>query len=252
MEAYFVENLRTVYIFGEGQLNEVKVVALHLQYKDGVLSNCWFKCETDKGTKYMQKEECYLNAEAYKKGKCISLSSIHWESLFKNKGTTFWYLNKDGDVCSKDISKGYVTVILTPNEYGRFVNFRIYEIPDTNDLYARREDVFLYHDVKIKNMDGTIKIHENPFDKAKLTEKQQAKVREMLDVYRQLEALGVELMINYDGQVFAINANNGAEFDSCNDNERYYHLDCSKFLAGETSIIIRDNYDTDVMLEKQF
>lgn len=249
MEAYFVENLRTAYVFGEGQLNEVKVTEVFLQYQDGVLSNHWFQCETKEGVKFVQKE-CYRNAEDYKKGQCVSLVSIHWESLFKNKKTTFWYLDKDSNIRSKDISKGYVTVILSPNEYGRFINFQILDMPDSNNLYTCREDVFLYHDVKVKNMDGTIKIHENPFDKVKLTEKQQAKVREMLDVFQQLDALGVALMINYDGQVYAINANNGADFEGCDNNEKYYHLDCDKFLAGEISIIVRDNYDTDVMLKK--
>lgn len=251
MEAYFVENLRTAYVFAEGQLNEVKINAVCLQYQDGVMSNYWFQCETNEGVKFVQKE-CYRNTESYKKGQKVSLSSTRWESVFKYKGTTFWYLGEDGDVRSKDISKGYVTITLTPNEYGRFVNFQILDMPDSSNLYTCREDVFLYHDVKVKNMDGTIKIHENPFDKAKLTDEQQAKVKEMINLTKQFKSLGMEVMVNFDGQVFAINTNNSAYFDSSDSDERFYHLDPDKFLVGKIDVSITDSYDMDVMLKKQF
>lgn len=249
MEAYFVENLRTAYVFGEGQLNEVRVTAVYLQYQGGVLSKYWFQCETDKGAKFVYKE-CYRNAEDYKKGQKVLLSSVHWQSVFKYRGTTFWYLGEDGDVCSKDISKGDVTVTLTPNEYGRFVNFQIQDLPDSSNLYPCREDVFLYHDVKVKKMDGTIKIHENPFNRAKLTDEQQAKVKEMINLTQQFKDLGMEVMVNFDGQVFAINTNNGASFDCSDSDERYYHLDPDKFLVGNIGVTIADSCDMDAVLKK--
>lgn len=250
MEAYFVENLRTAYVFSEGQLNEVKINAVCLQYQDGVMSNHWFQCETNEGVTFVQKE-CYRTPEAYKKGQKVSLSPIYWRAVFKNKGTTFWYLGEDGDVRSKDISKGYVTVTLTPNEYGRFVNFQILDMPDSSNLYTCREDVFLYHDVQVKNLDGTIEIHENPFNKTKLTDEQQAKVKEMINLTQQFKDLGMEVMVDFDGYVFAVNTNNGAYFSSDENSEKFYLLDSDKFLVGKIGAMVTDSCDMGVILKKK-
>ena len=251
MEAYSINSLEKVYVFSEEKLHEVRINALVLEYYNGDLRDHYFKLENKAGTPF-KTSECYASVEDYIAGNKLAPHQVNWEDLFHVKERKLWFLDHEKEVKCKDLEIGSADITIERDNDGCFTKPSIGIWKGDSPLYASREEIFLHHDIEVEDLGGNVSIYKNPYHKTQLTSEQKKMVDQWIEMYKKIREAGVDLGMNYEGTVFAINQNDGASFNWSRDrdNERHY-FPKENYVVGTLQDLSCTSEDLNIVINKE-
>lgn len=127
-----------------------------------------------------------------------------------NDGKPYAWEYKSGDAMQVDISD--ITFSVNDNwEFGK---------DDNRQIYESHSRVFYFHDLIVKEGDGSVKVRKSPVSRLLLNDEQKALIEELQSVLQKLTSADMKLMYNTDNvKLYALPISNIQDLKTWDDDE---------------------------------
>lgn len=161
----------------------------------------------------------YANESDYKRNSPLGSYKLLFNDVVKSAYGFIpqWYNDKpyaweykNGDAIQVDVSD----ITFSVNDNWKFSK------DDNRQIYESRSRVFCFHDLIVKEGDGSIKVRKSPANSLLLNDEQKALIEEFQSVLQKLTSSDMKLMYNENnGKLYAVPMGNIQDIKTWNDGE---------------------------------